>query len=77
MDLKELSSGFETSINNTNPNINKIKILENKISIYEKENQALKNKVKILQDSNDEKNNKIQEQLNHLFSKSRKTKIMG
>ena len=66
MDLKELSSGFETSNNNTNPNINKIKILENKISIYEKENQALKNKVRILQDSNDEKNNKIQEQLNHL-----------
>ena len=66
MDLKDLSSGFETSNNNTNPNANKIRILENKISIYQKENQSLKNKVRILQDSNDEKNNKIQEQLNHL-----------
>ena len=68
MNLKDLSSGLEASYNNTNENLNsnKIKILENKISIYQKENQALKNKVRILQDSNDEKNTKIQEQLNHL-----------
>ena len=68
INLKDLSSGLETSNNNTNRNLNanKIKILENKISIYQKENQALKNKVRILQDSNDEKNTKIQEQLNHL-----------
>ena len=68
MNLKDLSSGLEASYNNTieNLNSNKIKILENKISIYQKENQSLKNKVRILQDSNDEKNTKIQEQLNHL-----------
>ena len=64
--LKDLSSGFETSHNNENFNNNKLKILENKILIYQKENQALKNKVRILQESNDEKNIKIQQQLNHL-----------
>ena len=64
--LKDLSSGFETSNNNNNFNDNKIKILENKLSIYQKENQSLKTKIRILQDSNDEKNIKIQEQLSHL-----------
>ena len=68
MNLKDLSSGIKTNNNITNRNLNanKIKILENKISIYQKENQALKCKLSILQDSNDEKNTKIQEQLTHL-----------
>ena len=64
--LKDFSSGFETSNNNNNFTDNKIKILENKINLYQKENQSLKTKIRILQDSNDEKNTKIQEQLNHL-----------
>ena len=68
MDLnsKELASGFE--INNNNYNDNKVKLLENKILIYQKENQSLKNKIKILQEDNDDKNLKIQEQLNHLLN---------
>ena len=68
MDLnsKELTSGFE--INNNNFNDNKVKLLENKILIYQKENQSLKNKIKILQEDNDDKNLKIQEQLNHLLN---------
>ena len=61
INLKDLSTGFDTSNNN-----NLIKILENKIMIYQKENQALKNKIRILQDDNDDKSLKIQEQLNHL-----------
>jgi hypothetical protein len=66
MDLnsKELYSGFEIN-NNNNLNDNKLKLLENKILIYQKENQSLKSKIKILQDENDDKNVKIQEQLNH------------
>ena len=69
MDLnsKELYSGFEIN-NNNNLNDNKLKFLENKILIYQKENQSLKNKIKILQDDNDDKNVKIQEQLNHLLN---------
>jgi hypothetical protein len=69
MDLnsKELYSGFEIN-NNNNLNDNKLKLLENKILIYQKENQSLKNKIKILQDDNDDKNVKIQEQLNHLLN---------
>ena len=49
MDLnsKELSGGFEMN-NNNNFNDNKVKLLENKILIYQKENQSLKNKIKIL-----------------------------
>ena len=61
INLKDLSTGFDTSNNN-----NLVKILENKIMIYQKENQALKNKIRILQDDNDDKSLKIQEQLNHL-----------
>ena len=66
MDLnsKELSSGFELNNNNEN----KIKLLENKILIYQKEIQSLKSKIKILQEDNDDKNLKIQEQLNHLLN---------
>ena len=64
INLKDLSSGLENS--NTNYNDNKIKILENKIIYYQKENQSLKDKIRILQEANDEKNLKIQEQLNHL-----------
>jgi len=69
MDLnsKELYSGFEIN-NNNNLSDNKLKLLENKILIYQKENQSLKNKIKILQDDNDDKNVKIQEQLNHLLN---------
>jgi len=69
MDLnsKELSGGFEMN-NNNNFNDNKVKLLENKILIYQKENQSLKNKIKILQEDNDDKNLKIQEQLNHLLN---------
>ena len=69
MDLnsKELSGGFELN-NNNNFNDNKVKLLENKILIYQKENQSLKNKIKILQEDNDDKNLKIQEQLNHLLN---------
>lgn len=69
MDLnsKELYSGFEIN-NNNNLNDNKLKLLENKILIYQKENQSLKNKIKILQDDNNDKNVKIQEQLNHLLN---------
>ena len=69
MDLnsKELYSAFEIN-NNNNLNDNKLKLLENKILIYQKENQSLKNKIKILQDDNDDKNVKIQEQLNHLLN---------
>ena len=61
INLRDLSTGFDTSNNN-----NLVKILENKIMIYQKENQALKNKIRILQDDNDDKSLKIQEQLNHL-----------
>ena len=61
INLKDLSTGFDTSNNN-----NLVKILENKIMIYQKENQALKSKIRILQDDNDDKSLKIQEQLNHL-----------
>ena len=61
INLKDLSTGFDNSNNN-----NLVKILENKIMIYQKENQALKNKIRILQDDNDDKSLKIQEQLNHL-----------
>jgi hypothetical protein len=61
INLKDLSTGFDASNNN-----NLVKILENKIMIYQKENQALKNKIRILQDDNDDKSLKIQEQLNHL-----------
>ena len=64
---KELSTGLEMN-NNNNYNDNKIKLLENKILIYQKENQSLKNKIKILQEDNDDKNLKIQEQLNHLLN---------
>ena len=66
MDLnsKEFTSGFE--INNSNDN--KLKLLENKILIYQKEIQSLKSKIKILQEDNDDKNLKIQEQLNHLLN---------
>ena len=66
MDLnsKELSSGFELNNNNDN----KLKLLENKILIYQKEIQSLKSKIKILQEDNDDKNLKIQEQLNHLLN---------
>ena len=66
MDLnsKEFTSGFE--INNNNDN--KVKLLENKILIYQKEIQSLKSKIKILQEDNDDKNLKIQEQLNHLLN---------
>ena len=69
MDLnsKELSGGFDMN-NNNNFNENKVKLLENKILIYQKENQSLKNKIKILQEDNDDKNLKIQEQLNHLLN---------
>ena len=69
MDLKsnELSGGFELN-NNNNFNENKLKLLESKILIYQKENQSLKNKIKILQEDNDDKNLKIQEQLNHLLN---------
>ena len=67
LDSKELYSGFEIN-NNNNLNDNKLKLLENKILIYQKENQSLKNKIKILQDDNDDKNVKIQEQLNHLLN---------
>ena len=65
--LKDLSSGFEMN-NQNNFNDNKLKLLENKILIYQKENQSLKNKIKILQEDNDDKNLKIQEQLNHLLN---------
>ena len=61
INLKDLSTGFDTSNNNSH-----IKLLENKIIIYQKENQALKNKIRVLQDDNDDKVLKIQEQLNHL-----------
>ena len=61
INLKDLSTGFDNSTN-----FNRVRILENKILIYEKENQALKNKIRILQDDNDDKNLTIQEQLNHL-----------
>ena len=70
MDLKksnELSGGFDIN-NNNNFNENKVKLLESKILIYQKENQSLKNKIKILQEDNDDKNLKIQEQLNHLLN---------
>ena len=69
MDLKsnEFSGGFELN-NNNNFNENKLKLLESKILIYQKENQSLKNKIKILQEDNDDKNLKIQEQLNHLLN---------
>ena len=61
INLKDLSTGFDNSTN-----FNRVRILENKILIYEKENQALKNKIRILQDDNDDKNLTIQEQLSHL-----------
>jgi hypothetical protein len=64
LNLKDLSTGYE--INNNNDN--KIKLLENKILIYQKEIQSLKSKIKILQEDNDDKNLKIQEQLNHLLN---------
>ena len=69
MDLKsnEFSGGFELN-NNNNFNENKLKLLESKILIYQKENQSLKNKIKIMQEDNDDKNLKIQEQLNHLLN---------
>ena len=69
MDLKsnEFLGGFELN-NNNNFNENKLKLLESKILIYQKENQSLKNKIKILQEDNDDKNLKIQEQLNHLLN---------
>ena len=51
-----------------NSQFNKVKILENKISIYQKENLALENKLKILQEDNEDKKNKIQEQLNHVIN---------
>ena len=56
MDLKsnEFSGGFELN-NNNNFNENKLKLLESKILIYQKENQSLKNKIKILQEDNDDK----------------------
>ena len=63
INLKDLSTGFDTSNNNSH-----IKLLENKIIIYQKENQALKNKIRVLQDDNDDKVLTIQEQLNHLSS---------
>ncbi len=59
---KELSTGIDLN-NNNNFDENKIKLLEKKIAIYQKENQSLKNKIKILQEDNDDKNLKIQEQL--------------
>ena len=61
INLKDLSTGFDTSNNNSH-----IKLLENKIIIFQKENQALKNKIRALQDDNDDKVLTIQEQLNHL-----------
>ena len=61
INLKDLSTGFDTSNNNSH-----IKLLENKIIMYQKENQALKNKIRALQDDNDDKVLTIQEQLNHL-----------
>jgi len=61
INLKDLSTGFDTSNNN-----NHIKLLENKIILYQKENQTLKNKIRVLQDDNDDKVLTIQEQLNHL-----------
>ena len=64
---KELSTGIDLN-NNNNFDENKIKLLEKKIAIYQKENQSLKNKIKILQEDNDDKNLKIQEQLNHLLN---------
>ena len=64
LNLKDLSTGYE--INNNNDN--KLKLLENKILIYQKEIQSLKSKIKILQEDNDDKNLKIQEQLNHLLN---------
>ena len=67
LNLKDFSSGFEKN-NQNNLNDNKLKLLENKILIYQKENQSLKNKIKILQEDNDDKNLKIQEQLNHLLN---------
>ena len=61
INIKDLSTGFDTSNNNSH-----IKLLENKIIIFQKENQALKNKIRALQDDNDDKVLTIQEQLNHL-----------
>ena len=61
INLKDLSTGFDTSNNN-----NHVKLLENKIKMYQKESQALKNKIRALQDDNDDKVLTIQEQLNHL-----------
>jgi len=61
INLQDLSTGFDTSNNNSH-----IKLLENKIIMYQKENQALKNKIRALQDDNDDKVLTIQEQLNHL-----------
>ena len=61
INLKDLSTGFDTSNNNSH-----IKLLESKIIMYQKENQALKNKIRALQDDNDDKVLTIQEQLNHL-----------
>ena len=52
---KELSTGIDLN-NNNNFDENKIKLLEKKIAIYQKENQSLKNKIKILQEDNDDKN---------------------
>ena len=66
-DLKDFSSEFDKN-NQNNFNDNKVKLLENKILIYQKENQSLKSKIKILQEDNDDKNLKIQEQLNHLLN---------
>ena len=63
MDNKNISP--EIAKNNQ---FNKVKILENKISIYQKENLALENKLKILQEDNEDKKNKIQEQLNHVIN---------
>ena len=65
--LKDFSSEFDKN-NQNNFNDNKVKLLENKILIYQKENQSLKSKIKILQEDNDDKNLKIQEQLNHLLN---------
>ena len=64
LNLKDLSTGYEIDNNNDN----KLKLLENKILIYQKEIQSLKSKIKILQEDNDDKNLKIQEQLNHLLN---------
>ena len=65
--LKDFSSEYDKN-NQNNFNDNKVKLLENKILIYQKENQSLKSKIKILQEDNDDKNLKIQEQLNHLLN---------